>query len=316
VRWQPRDLFAARDLAAEAAIESRWRQIHVRALHQTWGIALGMHAATSDAGDLLLVGPGLAFDACQGELVLDHPLLIAPPKPPPGISGPAWVFDLVVRLDRGAPAWRWVYAGPSAGADAGPPLLAGDMHLGVDVPVARVVLSGAGTIGRVDPTLRRGTRKIAPRMASGRVPVGAPLHPGGTVRVWRCTIDLSRGRFRRPPIVFASLEAYPFQVALFVQGMLEHLLGPFVEIGSPTTTAVTVGVVLGMSPSAFVILPTTQISSVPVAIRWLALEPPDLTEPRIVLARARTREGQTIPNLAAKFTRLLAFPPPGGVSLS
>jgi len=315
VRWQPRDLFAARDCTVESAIESRWRQLHLRAVHRTWGIALGLHAASSDAGDLLLVGPGLAFDVCQREMLLDHPLLIAPPPVPAGIGGSAWWFDLVARLVDGSVTWRWLYAGTRGAIDAEPPLLAGEAHPGLDLPIARVVLSAAGTIGPVDSSHRRGARRTSARLVSGRVSSGATLDTGGTFRRWSFTVNLSAARFRRPPIVFASVEAHPLQAILF-SAAGEYLLGPFVEVGTATVSSVTLRVTAAMSPAGTVVLPATTITTLPVGIRWLAIEPPDIPEPAISLARARTPEGATAANLATRFTRLRNFPPPGGVTVT
>jgi hypothetical protein len=112
----------AGDLTEGSAYESWLRALHVRAVHDTWGVAVGF-ALPMPLPTGIFVGPGVAYDACGHELVLTHPVIL----PLPDLR---YVFDLVCSagtdggpggspsavvcpapLRRSPPAFRWV-AGP------------------------------------------------------------------------------------------------------------------------------------------------------------------------------------------------------------
>jgi hypothetical protein len=316
VRFTPRDLLAATDVLDDGLAESRIRALHVRAVHDTWGIALGLYAATSDAGDLLLVGPGLAYDMCQQELVLDHPVVHAPPVPPAGAAGPEWWFDLVVRDDKGGLDWRWAFAGSRANPAASPPLLAPDVRLGVELPITRVLLDATHRMHRADPSHRRGARKAGAGVVSGRVPQGATLDAAtpGEDR-WTYTIDLSSGRFIVPPFVLVSLEAHPLVQRTPFAATLGEILGPFLQVDPPTNTAVRVRVTFARSIGSTFLWPAGQLASLPVALRWIAAARPERAEPRIVVNAATAPDGAPVAGPAGKFLHLGFYPPPGGVEI-
>ncbi|NJL22536.1 MAG: hypothetical protein HC895_19710 [Leptolyngbyaceae cyanobacterium SM1_3_5] len=146
-------LLTARDLQDEAEAQTRLREIHVRALHNTWGVALGFEVVLK--GNVVQVGPGLAYD-CQGREILSvRPLPIALPNPLPSSRA----FDLVIRhADRATLLgdrprttclsdrhvteerclWRWSDAGA---VEPGQPLpLADDVRLGEEIPIVRLQL--------------------------------------------------------------------------------------------------------------------------------------------------------------------------------
>src|SRR4051812_45520638 len=143
------------DLNADLAHESWMLARHVRALHDTWGVALGFAVSVAPSGTALWLSPGLAYDCLGRSVVSPQPILVPLPV---GVVGPQW-FDLVIRLagpaDRLAhcappepdgisphverPEIRLLAAGAPVGASGDPPPLAAAVRLGLDIPLARVV---------------------------------------------------------------------------------------------------------------------------------------------------------------------------------
>src|SRR3954465_11706168 len=89
------ELLRRRDLADEAAAETDRRGLHVRAVHDTWGVALGYEVGL--ASDVMTVGPGVAYDCAGQEIVAVQGTKLPPPAAPPGLAvGVSFAFDLVV----------------------------------------------------------------------------------------------------------------------------------------------------------------------------------------------------------------------------
>ena len=95
VRYSDDQLLAARDLNDDEFYEASLRRMHVRGLHDTWGVALGFYLSLSDNKDQVLVGPGLAYDAMGRELLLSETLAMPIPAPPAGVSVPL-TYDLAL----------------------------------------------------------------------------------------------------------------------------------------------------------------------------------------------------------------------------
>lgn len=335
VRFAEGERLDAEDVMADAAAEARLRQLHTRAVHGTWGIALGFYAASSDDGSALLVGPGFAYDATQREIVLDHPLIFdAPPLPPAAAGAAAW-FDLVMRCDEpperaqcderstiarvgaGAPVWRWSFAGKAITTLPDERPLAADVRLGIEQPVARVLVSAAGTMGSVDASLRRGARSFSARMASGAIDKGTPLTAVAmTEEEWVHTIDLSAAHFTAPPQVFVSMVGHPIAGINPYSGWLPKILGPFISVTGVTASSCQVRVTFARTSAAAFTWPVVYVRYLPAALVWTAVEPSARTEPAIVLRETRDTAGRPVANIAARFARLQQFPPPGGVDPS
>lgn len=134
IRYFDGQLLTARDLRDDVAYEARMRGLHVRALHNTWGVALGL-AVTVQNNNVVKVSPGIAYDCRGRELFSARDLLIGPPPRPLGSQVNAWLFDLVIRYDESGergradsvlctdgvnpgeerPLWRWRFAGDAVG---------------------------------------------------------------------------------------------------------------------------------------------------------------------------------------------------------
>jgi hypothetical protein len=94
IRYYDGQLLAARDLQEDLDYQSRMRGLHVRALHNTWGIALGLGMQLSN-GDHLLAAPGLAYD-CHGQELLSTDTFQLPVPP----DLPAAGLILVITKDQ------------------------------------------------------------------------------------------------------------------------------------------------------------------------------------------------------------------------
>jgi hypothetical protein len=105
IRHHLGERLTAADLTEASTYESWLRAVHVRALHDTWGVALGFDLGWA-ASPEVPIGPGLAYDACAGEILLSQPTTLSLPAFEDGAQ-----FDLVCRRGRAGPEFRWIGAG-------------------------------------------------------------------------------------------------------------------------------------------------------------------------------------------------------------
>ncbi|MBP8001026.1 MAG: hypothetical protein KA314_02930 [Chloroflexi bacterium] len=256
IRYFDGQLLTARDLRDDVAYEARMRGLHVRALHNTWGVALGL-AVTVQNNNVVKVSPGIAYDCRGRELFSARDLLIGPPPRPLGSQVNAWLFDLVIRYDESGergradsvlctdgvnpgeerPLWRWRFAGDAVGftptSTTAPPE---PLRLGEEIPLARFVIQPTEPrIGPPDFTERRNAQGLVrPHIADGQVQQPLLPHPDGNELSFTMTINTSAGGFNQTPFYFARITV-PILLDLAQQGgqtaeLLRRLLGPFVTI--------------------------------------------------------------------------------------
>lgn len=274
VRHFEGELLTARDLQDDVAYETRLRGLHVRALHNTWGIALGFDVRLDPNETTVLLGPGIAYDCRGREIISSRTIAVpAPHRPVPVQDG--W-FDLVMRhhdlnallegrrgydcLGDGIhpseerPAVRWAFAGEPTGADA--PDLAEDVRPGEDIPLARFRISDSGTFGEPDFTFRRHAQgMVRPHIAGSQV--AGDLEFNDTQMAWQTRVDTSAAGFSQTPFYFACLDEHPL-LALRRRSsgddsgsldVLRSLLGPFVSIRTPGRTSFDFDVRFAVTPS-------------------------------------------------------------------
>jgi hypothetical protein len=175
---------AAVDLRDLLALADHQRRRHVRALHATWGIALGLEVGSVRLRGLG-AGPGVAFDSCGRMLVLAARVAIPEPDT---LKAPRL---LALRGDTCA-------AEPAASLRL---VEADELELGVDVPLARL------DPGLPDPDLsvRRYARRAAPaKVAAGRARRGTAVAQG-TPHDWSISIDTAEAGFDETPAYLASV---------------------------------------------------------------------------------------------------------------
>jgi hypothetical protein len=165
---------SARDLQDEVDGQNWRRAVHVAALHDTWGIALGFEV-TFGEGEAI-IGPGLAYDCFGREIILSHDRNVPGPTAPPDNAEGTDPVVLVVRYDTNLDARR-------AQADAFPctdtggrpgreePLFRwsarGGVRLGLEVPLLAARMTAKG-LTDLDRRVRRYTRALVrPHIAAG-----------------------------------------------------------------------------------------------------------------------------------------------------
>jgi len=285
----------APDLRDDADAESRLRGLHVRASHNTWGVALGYEVAWRNAS-AIQVGPGIAYDARGREIVSANTLNVGSPVLPAGGNANAWWFDLVIsyrqaplrpedadacgdslsREDR--PAWRWCYAGEAAVGSAPPDAVAPDVRLGEDVPLVRCRIDRAkGFDPALDFAVSRQTQSmVRPHVAGGQIQ--RPLVFDPTVAAFRTTVDTSAGGFNQTPFYFARV-FIPALLDLATGGETPRsILGPFVSVRAPTRSSFELDIRVATNPvvigiMAFAAAATTTTPSPAVQITWAGIEP-------------------------------------------
>jgi len=160
----------ARDLRDDHRDEERLRRLHVRYLHDTWGIALGFEVRRPREGTAVVVLPGYAVDELGRDLLL--PESIQPPLPK--VDGrvmltvgyredsafralsdlSALCFDdgLNPRQERAGFAWRR----PE------------DVRFGPEVPLVQLTMANGRIVGSLDSRVRRYTQPfLRPHMGVG-----------------------------------------------------------------------------------------------------------------------------------------------------
>jgi hypothetical protein len=269
-------LLSARDLQDDVAYESRMRGLHVRVLHNTWGVARGFSVHFNQARDTVLVGPGIAYDCAGREIISSRSLALPLPLQAEhmGIDAEAWWFDLVIGYDdrvderprhntgcfgdgvsmnEERPRWRWVFAGVTHG-EMPEPELADGVRFGEEIPIARITLGAEWRISTLVFTYRRHAQGLVrPHIGSGNLPHGS-VTVAGNLFSWSVQVDTSSAGFNQTPYYIASLEGHLLD-ALAKAGnegegfteFVRRLLGPLVVIESPSRTGFRLRVSLAFS---------------------------------------------------------------------
>jgi hypothetical protein len=164
---------AARDLAADVANEDARRALHVRAVHGTWGVALGFDVQPDDATHALAVGPGFGYD-CRGRAIVSPQQVLVP------IPSLDETSDLVVSASCGI---RFCWRQPDRACDD-------------DLVLVRAHFKGGRTTG-LDTSVRHCCRARRFRLAAG---------VAETRLKERIAVSTDAGSFASVPYFFATLE--------------------------------------------------------------------------------------------------------------
>ena len=203
----------ARDLGDDRARRTRLRRLHVRWLHETWGIAIGYDVRAADASTVA-VGPGYALDIDARERLLASSVSV----PVPGVRGPAPFVLAATFVDDAAFAARRDLGGVCLDHPLDPRrerpalvwLTPEQFEPGPVVPLASVVVQNGAISGGVQTRVRRHARRfVRPHFATG---VTDPDAPGWT-RLWyqagryalETVVDTSDAGFTTEPVYFASI---------------------------------------------------------------------------------------------------------------
>jgi len=257
VRFRDGQLLAAHDLTDDAEHEEWMRALHVRAMHDTWGVASGFALAVDKLRRGVDVGPGVAYDYRGRAIVLADELHLTAPKlppmtppPQPGMFPLLRPVDLVCSYRGGADiavrrhgvgcaersmvelaALRWVFPpGPTATGDR--------IRLGEDVPLGTFGLDKDGKLyGPYLGTRRNARARLRPRIGTGMaaLPEGYKLKHGVTVQH---KIHTSAAEFTTTPQYFAWLSGVDVYPSVL----------PLLSIVDPTPTYFYIDLVFGLLP--------------------------------------------------------------------
>lgn len=298
-------LLAARDLQDDAETESLLRGMHVRALHNTWGVALGFEVSIKD-DTVVQVGPGIAYDARGQEILSSHTLNVGLPVLP-NDDADAWWFDLVIRragpperspghLGCGEgvdpreehPTWRWCLAGPAPAGSPSPLAVSAEARVGEDIPLVRCRVTRKPAFDpQLDFTVRRQAQgQVRPHVAGATVGRNFAFDPAQFA--FTTTVSTAAGGFSRTPFYFARVV---IPLLLSPDGTdapsARSILGPFVSIRNAQRTSFRVD--LRVARQADVILRTLAAAAqaqVPVTVTWLGIEPTGGCPPALNLLSA------------------------------
>ncbi|HET9345454.1 MAG TPA: hypothetical protein VFO05_07115 [Candidatus Limnocylindrales bacterium] len=263
------------DLQGDAAFESRMRGMHVRALHDTWGVALGFELYVEDNA-VLTVGPGLAYDAWGREIVLTKETELTVPDELARDATKVWIVDLVCSYAttsdlRAAGAgreecdgrrivdharFRWSIVAPWFGQP-----VASDIQLGREIPLGRFV-QWQKSLYATDLLERRNARPLLrPHVGAGTVD-GAGLEWKPSVMTFGITaeVDTSAAGFSGVPMYFARLEDSPWADR-------PGDFGPFISIESPGPSSFGLTLAFGSGADDVAVMAGYAVFS------WLGLEP-------------------------------------------
>ncbi len=275
-------LLAHHDLEDDSAFERRLRGLHVRGLHNTWGVALGFEVSWSAPG-LIQAGPGLAYDVLGREILSARTVAIGAPPLPPG--GRGW-FDLAIRYDdevqalagrapgcgpgvlpgEERPAWRWCFAGAGSPEGKPPALLSPELRLGEEIPVVRCRVTADGMSPELDFSFRRNAQGLVrPHIASGS------LHRTFTFvqarQAFVAVVSTASGGFNRTPQYFARIRIPA------VEELVRHdIVGPFVSIRNPARTGFQMEVRAGLLGEQFAIARSAATARLQATVEWAGIE--------------------------------------------
>lgn len=300
IRHRQDERLLASDLNADMAYEAMLRRLHLRGLHDTWGVALGLRLARGQDGKAALVTPGLAYDCLGRELLLAEGFALPAPARPAGFAGAALAYDLVVRYAEAAtdrPAspgagvcppppnrglvFRWALAGPADQPSAA--LLAQGIRLGEEVPLGRFILDANDRLSAPDYRFRRTARPLLrPHLAFNAVqPAWQAVYEqvdDSTSRLTSATftaaISAVDGGFSQNTHFFVRLLPSDSLASLVASG---RLLGPLLSISNPGASGFSARVSFGLlqadPASRGELLKDIDAGMASTRLLWLGAEP-------------------------------------------
>jgi len=217
VTYRNGQLLTARDLGDDLRRDTRLRWLHVRYLHETWGITLGfkVQKATTN-NNTIVVGPGCAVDDIGRDILLATGVTVRVPD----VTGPetfvlalTYLPDAAFReqlhlpmlcfgggidLRHERPSLSWVRPD--------------DVEFGPQIPLVKAVIVNGAVEGSLDLRVRRNTRRLVrPHIGMGTTEPGMtgwrPWQPSAvSMDGIEVVVDTSEAGFLSTPYYFAVLD--------------------------------------------------------------------------------------------------------------
>ena len=245
------------DLATGVHAEARRMGLHVRALHDTWGVATGLKANWIAASRVVVVDAGSAFDCGGGVVSLPSPVDLPVPDVPLGASFAT--FDLVLSSE----GVRWAPTGRGPGS----PNLGPGIRVGLEVPLARFTRFSPGLVLGPDYSVRKTARAQArPYIGFGVTAPGELFWSTGSAML-RASIDTSAAGFSATPFYVAQLVDPP--------ALAPGLVGPFVSLAWFAPGSFVIRLAAASTPAQPVAAVLANLSQAARNIRvaWIGVEP-------------------------------------------
>jgi hypothetical protein len=213
ITYRDGQLLTALDLRDEQRRHDRLRRLHVRYLHDTWGIALGFEVRKAEDNRAVVVGPGYTVDGTGRDILLAESIHVSVPtlldltpvvlimryqedaafRDRPELAALCLCGGLDPRHERPLFAWR----------------LPDDVRFGPEVPLVQVVVEAGVIQGELDGRVRRYTQPLVrPYIGWGET---EPSRTGWHQRdddgdILEVCVDTSEVGFTRVPYYFATLQ--------------------------------------------------------------------------------------------------------------
>jgi hypothetical protein len=280
VRHHQGQRLSGSDARTEDAQSNAMRQLHIRTLHDAWGVALGMDVYL-DSGADFIVNAGLAYDRLGREIVLAQ----ARSAPPLTAEHGDGVYQLVAALsDASEPLLRW------NAADA--------TRLGLEVPLVAVTIAhGILDTGSFNFNVRPYAQPLTrPHIAYGLSPREQRW------RIWRkgggehelgfgIRVDTTAAGFVGTPFYVASLQMSANSLFVGPANATQVQMYVFGSLANATRTGFTFRVVIaGLAPRTVPAgakpPPSTQdvfkrfvAGNLPFQVAWTGIEPIEACAP-------------------------------------
>lgn len=269
IHWYEGSRLTRRDLADAIEHEARMLELHVRAVHDTFGVALGLGVTLASAGKAVVVQPGLGYTRRGASVLLHSVTTLAAPSP--NVEGNR--FDLVlVAASAPSPCKSPELDCTGARIAAHASLRwrnADDERCNGDVfddaiELGRFVRSSAGTLTGPDNVRRSHVRGLVrPHVASGVTAPGALKWAQGASDLV-ASIDTSAAGFTTTPVYLAGIASQtPWQGGL---------VAPFVSVGQASPTRLNVHLSIAAKPPALVLLFAQIDLAKELSIAWTGVE--------------------------------------------
>jgi hypothetical protein len=270
IHWYEGSQLTRRDLADAIEHEARMLELHVRAVHDTHGIAFGLGVGLAAGARAVVVQPGLAY-GCRGASVLLHSVatLDTPPASTVGTR-----FDLVLvaaRASSGCAAPELDCTGARIAARASLRWRAADddERCDCDVPddaidLGRFVRTSAGALTGPDNARRRHVRGLVrPHVASGVTAPGSLTWAQGTSDLV-ASIDTGAAGFTTTPVYLVQVSS--------PTPWTGGLVAPFVSVGQASPSRFNVHLSIAAKPPSFVPLFAQIALAKELSIAWTGVE--------------------------------------------
>ena len=223
--WLDGQVLASNDLRDDQRTTDRFRHLHIRYLHKTWGVVEGLGVGSTINSPSVVVRFGYALDIEGRELLVPTAIIFAAP------SNVTASTTMYLVISKGSASSCCATSDPSllcAGVQAEIRLEVGELswktvdevQWGYDVLLARVLIQNGVIASAVDTSVQRHAATMAqPRVWSDVTQSGQTgwVDGNGSVVNVQATVGTGNAGFIQTPIFFAYLAGTSHAAAGFIE---------------------------------------------------------------------------------------------------